>query len=143
MSTSYVEPVMGIDDFRKPKVLTGYEAIIQSILIVLFGKPGCYPSIPELGMNIQQYRNRRIDEIDTDALKAQLAYQCRSLSSQIIDGSITVTKMMINDKDVALAIVVPITSDSDQNNMLIGVKMSNEGISYNYDLISVTSSYNK
>lgn len=141
--SEYIEPVFGIDDFRKPKVLKGYEAVIQSILIVLFGKPGCYPSIPELGMNIQQYRNRRLDEIDTDTLKAQLAYQCRALSSDIIDGSIDVTKMMLNDKDVALVFVIPIASDTTQNNMLIGLKMTNEGITYNYDLISATSSYNK
>lgn len=135
----YIEPVFGIDDFRKPKILEGYDAVIQSILIVLFGKPGCYPSIPELGMNIQKYRNRRIDEIDTDALKAQLAYQCKALSAQIIDGSINISKMMINEKDVALVIQIPITSDKSQSNMLIGIKMADDGISYNYDLISATS----
>lgn len=134
--------MFGIDDFRKPKVLNDYEAVIQSILVVLFGKPGCYPSIPELGMNIQQYRNRRLDEIDTDALKAQLAYQCRSLSSSIIDGSIDVTKMMLDNRDVALVFVIPITTDQTQKNMLIGLKMTDNGITYNYDLIGATSSYN-
>ena len=140
--SEFVEPVFGIDDFRKPKVLNDYEAVIQSILVVLFGKPGCYPSIPELGMNIQQYRNRRLDEIDTDALKAQLAYQCRSLSSSIIDGSIDVTKMMLDNRDVALVFVIPITTDQTQKNMLIGLKMTDNGITYNYDLIGATSSYN-
>lgn len=140
--SEFVEPVFGIDDFRKPKVLNDYEAVIQSILVVLFGKPGCYPSIPELGMNIQQYRNRRLDQIDTDALKAQLAYQCRSLSSNIIDGSIDVTKMMLDNRDVALVFVIPVTTDQSQKNMLIGLKMADSGITYNYDLIEATSSYN-
>lgn len=136
----FVEPVFGVDDFRKPKVLTGYEAIIQSILVVLFGKPGCYPSIPELGMNIQQYRNRRADEIDVDSIKAQLAYQCKAIQSEIIDGEIDVRKTTINN-NVALLFVIPIDASSTANTMLIGIQMSNDGITYNYDLIDATSAY--
>lgn len=139
--SEFVEPVFGLDDFRKPKVLTGSEAIIQSILVVLFGKPGCYPSIPELGMHIQQYRNCRIDEIDTDSLKAQLAYQCKSISSQIIDGSIDIKKMILDNKDVALLFVIPVYTTNSENTMLIGIKMTDAGITYNYDLINATSSY--
>lgn len=136
----FVEPVFGQDDFRKPKVLKGYEAVIQSILIVLFGKPGCYPSIPELGMNIQQYRNRRADEIDTEALKVQLAYQCKSIESGIIDGSIDVRKTTV-DGNVALLFVIPVDVSSVKNTMLIGVQMKDDGITYNYDLVEATTAY--
>lgn len=136
----FVEPVLGQDDFRKPKVLKGYEAVIQSILIVLFGKPGCYPSIPELGMNIQQYRNRRADEIDVDSLKTQLVYQCKSIESGIIDGSIDVRKTTVNG-NVALLFIIPVDSSNVKNTMLIGVQMKDDGITYNYDLIEATSAY--
>lgn len=139
MDNNFAEPVFGQDDFRKPKVLKGYEAVIQSILVVLFGKPGCFPSIPELGMNIQQYRNMREDAIDVDALKAQLAYQCKSIAEGIIDGEIDVRKTTI-DGNLALLFIIPI-EDTTENAMLIGVQMKSDGITYNYDLMEATSSH--
>lgn len=140
MSDTLVEPVFGVDDFRKPKILTEYEATIQAIMIVLFGKPGCYPSIPDLGMNIQQYRGLQYNDIDTDAIKVQLAYQCKAIQSEIIDGSIEVKKTEVNG-DLALVFIIPIDTGNAENTVLLGVKLRDEGISYNYDLINATSAY--
>ena len=50
-----VDPAFGVDSFNRPKVLSETETIVNNILFILFGKPGSYPSIPSLGMDIEQY----------------------------------------------------------------------------------------
>ena len=49
-----VDPVYGVNNFNETKVLTEAETLVNNILMILFGKPGFYPSIPSLGMDIQQ-----------------------------------------------------------------------------------------
>ena len=44
-----IEPSFGVDSFNKAKYKNETEAIANSILAVLFGKPGYFPSMPELG----------------------------------------------------------------------------------------------
>ena len=128
------EPVFGNDAFRKPRVLNGWEAVVHSVLVILFGKPGFYPSIPELGMNIQQYRYARVDDIDTESLKVQLAYQFAKAQTGISDGSINVIKTSVKGNPV-LAFKIAIDSDAVANNVLIGVKFDGDNISYNYQLM--------
>lgn len=134
----FIEPVFGQDDFRKPKVLKGWEALVQSFLVVLFGKPGFYPSIPELGMNIQKYRNQREDEIDIESIKVEIAYQCSMLHDFISSGDIDVVKTLINNDTLALAFVLPLELEDEQNNVLVGIALGDEEISYNYQLVSVS-----
>ena len=43
--------LMDVDSMYKPKVISSFEMIINSILMLLFMKPGQYPSIPELGVS--------------------------------------------------------------------------------------------
>ena len=48
-----VEPNFGLDDVGKAKQLNETEALANAILNLLFGKPGYFPSMPNLGINIQ------------------------------------------------------------------------------------------
>lgn len=47
--------LMDVDSFGKPKVISTFEMCINSILLLLKMKPGQYPSIPELGIDVEQY----------------------------------------------------------------------------------------
>ena len=47
--------LLDTDSMYKPKVISSFEMIVNSILTILFMKPGQYPSIPELGINIESY----------------------------------------------------------------------------------------
>ena len=91
MSVFY-EPAFGLDKFRKPLVYEDWEAVAKAIIIVLFGKPGFYPSIPQLGIHIQDYMNERLDKIDVDQLKGQLAYQLNIVSDLILTDQIKIIK---------------------------------------------------
>ena len=89
MSVFY-EPAFGLDKFRKPLVYEDWEAVSKAIIIVLFGKPGFYPSIPQLGIHIQDYMNERLDRIDTDQLRGQLIYQLGIISTLISTDEIVI-----------------------------------------------------
>ena len=132
--SEYVEPVFGQDAFKRPKVLKGWEALAQSLITVIFGKPGCYPSIPELGMEIQKYAYKREDEIDTDAIKVELALQCEALYPGIESGDIQVEKRSING-DCVLFIIVPIPNGSSEDDVVVSLKMSSGQVLYNYQLV--------
>ena len=82
-----VDPVYGVNNFNETKVLTEAETLVNNILMILFGKPGFYPSIPWLGMDIQQYLYKFEDEIDDLKIKSKLASQCREFLPNIEDGS--------------------------------------------------------
>lgn len=133
------EPTFGLDDFQRPKVLKDWDALATVILLILFGKPGFYPSIPNLGMNIQQYANTRIDEIDTDQLKLQLAYQCSLLKDDIVDGGISFDKVLIDNK-MMFAIKIPIYREKKSNELIIGVQIDQEGSKYKYKLVATNNS---
>lgn len=132
------EPTFGMDDFGKPRVFKGWEAVANTMIMVLFGKPGFYPSIPDLGMYIQQYRNKRMDEIDTEDLKIALVQQCSLLGDFVYTGNITVEKKEINGIGTII-FSVPMDEIAKGNILLIGVQGIEDSIIYNYQLIDVNS----
>lgn len=74
-----VDPCFGADSYGRPATLSESKTIVYNILTILLGKPGCFPSSPGIGMNIQQYLYGFADEIDTDVIKAMLAKQSTDL----------------------------------------------------------------
>lgn len=131
------EPVFGQDEFRKPKVLTGWDALLQTMLVVLFGRPGCFPSIPELGMNIQKYRYVHEKNIDCEGIKNELVNQCAIVSDAIDASEVQVTTGRSANGDLMLLFLVPLEKQNTDNmDIAIGVQMGNDGIRYNYQLIS-------
>ena len=50
-----LNPTFSVNNYNKPKVLTELESYVNDVLMLLFGKPGFYPSIPTIGMDIKQY----------------------------------------------------------------------------------------
>jgi len=69
--------VLDTDSMFKPKVLSTFELGVNTILMLLFMKPGQYPSIPELGIDIESY----LFEYDDDRklpgkIKEKLINQC-------------------------------------------------------------------
>ena len=54
--------LLDTDDMYKPKVISSFETCINSLLTLLFMKPGQYPSIPELGIDIESYLHEYNDD---------------------------------------------------------------------------------
>ena len=133
----FYEPAFGLDKFRKPLVYEDWEVVAQSIIIVLFGRPGFYPSIPQLGIHIQDYMNERLDMIDTDELRGKLMYQLSIISDLIQTDDIKiVTKKLVGYNSPALIIFIPIYKGEDKNNIAVSiVQSSKDSVKYNYEIV--------
>lgn len=137
-----IEPTFGQNNFRKPKILVGYEVILQSVLMVLFGKPGCFPSQPELGMNIQQYRMKKLDKLAVDELEATLKYQCGIMRDGWVSTDLSIVKVQTDERNEMLLITIPVVDDSENFNLVIGVGERNNQAVYNYELVNSMLSLN-
>lgn len=127
-----VDPTYKANSFNKPKVLTEKESYIRGVLMILFGKPGFFPSIPTLGMDIQQYMYLRQDQIYPEVIKAKLATQCRDFMPDINAGDLDIIVTMQNNR-VFLVFMLPMIDDKEGKRLILGITTDNSGnISYKY-----------
>ena len=127
-----VDPTFGTNDFNEPKLLTNLQTYVNNMLVLLFGKPGFYPSIPSIGMDISQYLYKYEDEIDTDAIKAKLVSQCRDFLPEARSGALDVFKSTYNDR-VILIFKLPTIDDLPVCDVAIGVTTNEHGeMIYNF-----------
>lgn len=121
-----VDPQFGADAYNRPKVLNESQTIVYNILTLLFGKPGFYPSIPTLGMNIQQYLYSFEDDFDVEFLKSQLTTQCKDFIDQVYDGTFDIIKSNYNGQPL-LIFVLPTIITNTESNLLLGITVTNSG----------------
>lgn len=136
-----VNPTMGVNAFGKPKVLSDMESIVNDIMMILLGKPGFYPSIPTLGMNISQYLYQFDDTISIEDIKTKLSQQCNDFSELIDSEDIEIVMEEYNGR-VIMIFVLPMIDDvsGDTETLTMAVTTNDAGlIVYNYetDTISV------
>lgn len=140
METRLREAEFGLNNFKRPKRLQDEEALARTILIILFGRPGVFPSLPEVGMNISQYFYKFESEINPSDIKLQLAFQCSYVSELINENTLQVAKVNYNGR-VALRIIIPSLSANTNNVLVIGITTNDDGrVVYNYDLMKATFS---
>lgn len=121
-----VDPQFGVDAYNRAKILDESRTTVNNILTILFGKPGFYPSIPRLGMDIQQYLYTFEDEIDTTYLKSKLASQCSDFMDNIADGSFDIIKTTYEGQPL-LIFVIPTIISNVTNSLLLGVTITSKG----------------
>lgn len=74
------DAVLDVDEYMKPKLISTFQLCINTILTLLFMKPGQYPSIPDLGIDIEQYLLEYSDDKNIPAkIITQLNDQCNRL----------------------------------------------------------------
>lgn len=129
------EPVFGINTFRKPKILKPTEVVCQSVLMILFGRPGCYPTIPELGMDIRQYRGKDMNDLDTDEILTILKYQCGLLRENIVTNNIGIRKSTTADGRPCVIFSIPMSSAQAKGTVIIGISNTEDDTVYNYKLV--------
>ena len=121
-----VDPQFGADAYNRAKVLDESRTIVNNILTLLFGKPGFYPSIPSLGMNISQYMYAFEDDFDVNFLKAQLAVQCKDFVDNISDGSFDIVKSSYKGNPLII-FVIPTVLTNTESNLILGVTVDDKG----------------
>ncbi len=127
-----VEPAFGLNNFKQPKYYNESETIARSILALLFGRPGYFPSMPNLGIDIQEVLYMFWDDISPENIKARIMVQCSEFSSFIANGTLDVIKSSYKNQPLLL-IVLPIINKQKSSVLKIGITTDNKGaIMYNY-----------
>ena len=121
-----VDPTYGVNEFNKTKVLSETETYVNNILTILFGKPGFYPSIPTLGMDISQYLYKFEDAINVERIKAILANQCSEFLPLVESGDIDIIKTTYMGRSM-LIFQLPVIIDKTQIAVALGVTLNAKG----------------
>lgn len=126
-----VNPTFSVNNFNRTKVLSETETYVNDFLMLLFGRPGFYPSIPTIGFDIRSLLYKFEDEINTDELKAKLSTQCSDYLPAIQDGTFEIEKTTY--KSHLLLIFILPSINSDKVSIAIGITTNNKGeIVYNF-----------
>ena len=134
-----VDPHFGVDHYGRPKMLTESQTIVYNIMTILLGRPGYYPSIPNMGMHVQQYLYNFVDEIDGEAIKQLLIQQCREFSPYVTDGSFDVIvathdNPLKKEKTPLLIFKLPVILTGRDSELILGVTINEEGyFAFNYE----------
>ena len=115
-----------LDDFGKPRLRDELELIKNVVLYILFTEPGQYPSLPHIGLGINNILYSYYDEIVEEDLRDQIVNQCNALGIHFENGVVVIKKIIYKDKP-SLIIHIERTIDDefiDTNNLnkyLIGI----------------------
>lgn len=83
-----------LNEFGQPRIRSEIELIVDIVLFVLFAKPGNYPSIPWIGLDINTMLYSFYDEIDENDLKTKIIQQCNALGVFFDNDIINIKKTM-------------------------------------------------
>lgn len=121
-----IDPTFSVNNFNKPKNLTELETKVHNMLMLLYGKPGFFPTIPSIGMDIRQYLYMFIDEIDTEHIKNELARQCSEFIPDIKTGDFDVYKTTYQGQNL-LIFQLPIIDDTSEHSATVGITLNEHG----------------
>ena len=78
----------GLDDFQRMKVYSESESIARYILTILLTRPGNYPGLPHIGLNVKQLLYDDLNEFNATSLKEQIYGQCSALLPHIVGDDV-------------------------------------------------------
>ena len=121
-----VDPVFGTNDYGKPKMLTENQTLANNFLMLLLGKPGFFPSLPMIGIDISRYLYMFVDDINIDELKSKIAVQCTDFLPAIRQGDFDIQKTTFRDRTL-LMFSLPAISDTNNVPVMLGVTTDTSG----------------
>ena len=87
--------------FNKATEYKGKTAWFQLILNLIFLRPGTYPSIPNMGVGIQDYEYEFLDDVK-DNIQAAIQEQVKTFLPDIPLENVEVTNVDYNGKSILL-----------------------------------------
>jgi hypothetical protein len=87
-----------LNSFGQPRIRSEIEMIKNIVLYVLFAKSGQYPSLPNIGLDIESLLYSDYETLDVEELKNQIYSQCNALGTYFGDNTIQIQKTIYNDK---------------------------------------------
>lgn len=128
-----IEPDFGVNNFNKPKMFSESETLVNNLLMLLFMRPGSYPSLPNLGIDIEQYLYMFFDEINTEKIKYDIAAQCVQFLDAVEAGSLDVQKILYKKKPLLL-IVLPVRIEENVTGLKLALTLNDaNNVFYNFE----------
>lgn len=121
-----VDPTFGLNAFNKTKILTEKESLVNNFLCILFGKPGFYPSIPDLGYDITRFFGEFEDEINPNQIKVEIANMCSDLIPEVNNTDFDVI-LDHYDNQPLLVFILPTIDDGKELRLALGVTTNANG----------------
>ena len=122
--------LMDTDSMYKPKILSTFEMCVNSVLLLLKMKPGQYPSIPELGIDIEKYLHEYADE---DTIPLTIQSQLNEQLNRLEVTGVEVTVMFDKTSDGTNALVIKIEGN---DHLTYGMKVKSVLIGITYDQLN-------
>lgn len=116
--------LLDVDECMKPKVISTFQMCINSILTLLFMKPGQYPSIPDLGIDIEQYLH---DYADDETIPSKIIDQINDQCNRLQITGLTYDCFIDKTSEGLYALVLDIKGTdrlaygSETNHVIIGI----------------------
>lgn len=114
---------LGINSFDNPTELTGIKAWSQLMFQLIFLMPGTYPSMPEMGVGIENYQFDFIDDV-VRTLNTSIIEQQRTYLSDIPLTSVTVEPSTINGETILFIYLTFTMTDGQSEASVIAVNAS-------------------
>lgn len=116
--------LLDVDGLGRPKVISSFEMTVNSIITLLMMKPGQYPSIPELGIDVPSYLFEYADDPMTPAtIREKLMDQCNRINISGVDVSVHIDRL--NDGTNVLLVQITgsmfVVTGNISNRVLIGI----------------------
>lgn len=98
MAAVYAETSVGYDgtfelnEFNQPRLSSEIETVKNALMFILLSKPGQYPSLPFIGLDIERVLFSFFDELDEQDLKNKISEQCKMLGIYIQNNVIDIKK---------------------------------------------------
>lgn len=80
----------GLDGFHRQEVYNEAQSVARYILEILLTRPGNYPGLPHIGLNIRQLLYNNLENFNSQLLKEQIYNQCNLLMPSIVGEDIYV-----------------------------------------------------
>ena len=117
-----------LNAFNEPKIRSELGTVKDVVLFILFAKPGQYPSLPHIGLDIESMLYSFYDEIQETDLKRKIIDQCEAVGVYFSDGTVDIKKVIYQGKP---SIIINIegtetypsnyNKDSNSDRYLIGI----------------------
>ena len=112
------------DSMGRPKVLSSFQVGVNAVLTLLFMKPGQFPSIPELGIDIESYLHEYSDDKNIPIeIRNKLSDQCNRLDISGLTINVSIEKT--NENRDALLIDITgneyISYGNETSHVIIGI----------------------
>lgn len=115
---------LDVNTLGKPLVIPTFEMMINVVLTLLMMKPGQYPSVPDLGIDIESYLWEYSDDPSLPGkIEAKIKEQCSKLQISGVEVKVSMDRTNVDENALVVAITGTdrATYGSDHNQVIIGI----------------------